>query len=72
MEWIVDVDNLGKLYMAQVQLATWCLCLGRGSQLHLVLFNNKCKPGVVVYTFDPSTWEAEAGEFLSLNSWSTK
>jgi hypothetical protein len=29
--------------------------------------------GVVVYTFNPSTWEAEAGGFLSLRpAWSTK
>jgi hypothetical protein len=25
----------------------------------------KVKPGVVVHAFNPSTWEAEAGEFLS-------
>jgi hypothetical protein len=31
------------------------------------------KPGVVVHTFNPSTWEAEAGGFLSLRpAWSTK
>jgi hypothetical protein len=31
------------------------------------------KPGVVAHTFNPSTWEAEAGEFLSLRpAWSTK
>jgi hypothetical protein len=30
-------------------------------------------PGVVVHTFNPSTREAEAGEFLSLRpAWSTK
>jgi hypothetical protein len=30
-------------------------------------------PGVVVHAFNPSTWEAEAGEFLSLRpAWSTE
>jgi major histocompatibility complex class I len=30
-------------------------------------------PGVVAHTFDPSTWEAEAGGFLSSRpAWSTK
>ena len=29
------------------------------------------KPGVVVYNFNPSTWEAEEGRFLSLRpAWS--
>jgi hypothetical protein len=29
------------------------------------------KPDVVAHTFNPSTWEAEAGEFLSLRpAWS--
>jgi hypothetical protein len=33
----------------------------------------KTKPGVVAHTFNPSTWEAEAGGFLSSRpSWSTK
>ena len=27
--------------------------------------NVKGKPGVVVYCFSPSTWETEAGRFLS-------
>ena len=31
------------------------------------------EPGVVVHAFNPSTWEAEAGRFLSLRpAWSTK
>jgi hypothetical protein len=31
------------------------------------------KPGMVAHTFNPSTWEAEAGEFLSLRpAWSTE
>jgi hypothetical protein len=31
------------------------------------------KPGVVVHAFNPSTWEAEAGGFLSLRpAWSTE
>jgi hypothetical protein len=33
----------------------------------------KSKPGVVAHAFYPSTWEAEAGGFLSLRPvWSTK
>jgi major histocompatibility complex class I len=30
------------------------------------------KPGVVAHTFNPSTWEAEAGGFLTRLAWSTK
>jgi hypothetical protein len=30
-----------------------------------LLKNADREPGVVVHTFDPSTWEAEAGGFLS-------
>jgi major histocompatibility complex class I len=31
------------------------------------------KPGVVAHAFNPSTWEAEAGGFLSSRpAWSTK
>jgi hypothetical protein len=31
------------------------------------------KPGMVVHAFNPSTWEAEAGRFLSLRpAWSTE
>jgi hypothetical protein len=33
----------------------------------------KKKPGVVAHAFNPSTWEAEAGEFLSSRpAWSTE
>ena len=33
----------------------------------------KSEPGVVAHAFNPSTWEAEAGEFLSLRlAWSTE
>jgi hypothetical protein len=40
----------------------------------LYVFKNKLyKPGVVAHAFNPSTWEAEAGRFLSLRpDWSTK
>jgi hypothetical protein len=34
---------------------------------------DKWRQVVVVYTFNPSTWEAEAGGFLSLRpAWSTE
>jgi hypothetical protein len=34
---------------------------------------NKYLPGVVAHTFNPSTWETEAGRFLSSRpAWSTK
>jgi hypothetical protein len=38
------------------------------------VFKKKCPlPGVVAHAFNPSTWEAEAGGFLSLRpAWSTK
>jgi hypothetical protein len=33
----------------------------------------KTKPGMVAHAFNPSSWEAEAGRFLSLRpAWSTK
>jgi hypothetical protein len=33
----------------------------------------KNEPGVVAHTFNPSTWEAEAGGFLSSRpAWSTE
>jgi hypothetical protein len=35
--------------------------------------NTRCELGVVAHAFDPSTWEAEAGRFLSSRpAWSTK
>jgi hypothetical protein len=37
------------------------------------LLKGYCSPGIVVHTFNPSTWEAEAGGFLSSRpAWSTK
>jgi hypothetical protein len=36
-------------------------------------YKKACEPGVVVHAFNPSTWEAEAGGFLSLRpAWSTE
>jgi hypothetical protein len=36
-------------------------------------FKKSNKPGVVEHAFNPSTWEAEAGGFLSSRpAWSTK
>jgi major histocompatibility complex class I len=46
-----------------------------GYHLHIYIFRikNKSRPGVVVHTFNPSTWEAETGRFLSLRpAWSTE
>jgi hypothetical protein len=41
-------------------------------QPHSLLKYHK-KPGVVAHAFNPSTWEAEAGGFLSSRpAWSTK
>jgi hypothetical protein len=38
-----------------------------------IVLNSDREPGVVVHTFNPSTWEAEAGEFLSSRpAWSTE
>jgi major histocompatibility complex class I len=35
--------------------------------------NLNSQPGVVAHAFNPSTWEAEAGEFLSSRlAWSTE
>jgi hypothetical protein len=33
---------------------------------HFVFIFKIYEPGVVAHAFNPSTWEAEAGEFLSL------
>jgi hypothetical protein len=36
-------------------------------------FKNLAKPGVVAHAFNPSTWEAERGKFLSSRpAWSTE
>jgi hypothetical protein len=43
------------------------------SRLPLSLFKSVFRPGVVEDAFNPNTWEAEAGGFLSLRpAWSTK
>jgi hypothetical protein len=40
---------------------------------HCKTQNWKREPGVVVHAFNPSTWEAEVGGFLSSRpAWSTK
>jgi major histocompatibility complex class I len=42
-------------------------------KLMILIFLKKVKPGMVVHTFNPRTWEAEAGGFLSWRpAWSTK
>jgi hypothetical protein len=51
------------------------VCVGGGvSPVPIVSFKNiASEPGMVVHTFNPSTWEAEAGEFLSSRpAWSTE
>jgi major histocompatibility complex class I len=36
-------------------------------------YKTSIQPGVVAHAFNPSTWEAEAGGFLSLRpAWSTE
>jgi hypothetical protein len=60
-------------------------CLKPGAKIKLYLKQNKTKqnktkqnktkqePGVVAHAFNPSTWEAEAGRFLSSRpAWSTE
>jgi hypothetical protein len=38
-----------------------------------ILKSDTAKPGVVAHAFNPSTWEAEAGGFLSSRpAWSTE
>ena len=55
-----------------------CLSLPAGPRLSDFVTHREGKekekePGVVVHTFNPSTWEVEAGGFLSLRTaWSTK
>jgi hypothetical protein len=45
---------------------------GRGYHYNIVSIKNM-ELGVVVHAFNPSTWEAEAGGFLSSRpAWSTK
>ena len=39
----------------------------------MVMLNMEAQPGVVAHAFNPRTWEAEAGGFLSSRpAWSTK
>jgi hypothetical protein len=53
-----------------------CFCDIEASMVYTMrqCFKKKqAKPGVVVHAFNPSTWEAEAGEFLSSRpAWSTE
>jgi hypothetical protein len=52
----------------------WCVSIHANRVLiHTIDIKKKRKPGVVEYAFNPSTWEAEAGRFLSSRpAWSTK
>ena len=46
---------------------------GQGVHFLSVSFRSVLWPGVVAHTFNPSTWEAETGGFLSSRpAWSTK
>jgi major histocompatibility complex class I len=41
--------------------------------IELLSLKYAVSPGVVAYAFNPSTWEAEAGKFLSSRpAWSTE
>jgi hypothetical protein len=41
--------------------------------LNIFVKNHVLEPGVVAHTFNPNTWEAEAGGFLSSRpAWSTE
>jgi hypothetical protein len=64
---IRDKASYTELYNKELQVTK--------KQVTKVLLNNQkqTKPGVVAHTFNPSTQEAEAGEFLSLRpGWSTE
>jgi hypothetical protein len=55
----------------------WDQCGEGGGRIYLIYRRGSLKkesePGVVVHTFNPSTWEAEAGGFLSSRpAWSTE
>ena len=46
------------------QVHTWCTYINEDKTFtHIKIFNvkNKYAPGMVVHTFNPSTWDAEAG-----------
>jgi hypothetical protein len=46
---------------------------GGGMALERGFKSQNLEPGVVLHTFNPSTWEAEAGGFLSSRpAWSTE
>ena len=48
-------------------------CLGKTVHFCCLWLTRRAQPGMLAHAFDPSTWEAEAGRFLSLRpAWSTK
>jgi hypothetical protein len=50
-------------------MATFLICKESPVVLEIGVYG----PGVVAHTFNPSTWEAEAGEFLSSRpAWDTQ
>ena len=65
--------EIRKAWWRRLLLLTGCALL-----VFMVIFTGDpaqkdVKPGVVVHAFNPSTWEAEAGCFLSSRpAWSTK
>jgi hypothetical protein len=76
---------VGKIALARTDLSDFhtCTCMHTHTHTHththrMVIIINYIlkelnKPGVVAHAFNPSTWEAEAGRFLSSRpAWSTK
>jgi hypothetical protein len=64
-------ENTGKVVIQRLPAHLW---IQKRKEPGLVLFSKEPNmPGVEAHTFNPSTWEAEAGGFLSSRpAWSTK
>jgi hypothetical protein len=66
------MGKLGSREMAQLKKRLLCKCETRvqTSSTHI---KTTTRLGMVAHAFSPSTWEAEAGEFLSPRpAWSTE
>jgi hypothetical protein len=76
VSWPGFVQNCALLGNTMFCLSLWELLVGTNQINYLISLSKKkrgSQPGVVVHTFNPSTWEAEAGGFLSSRpAWSTE